>query len=107
MLNHKVINHFLGLVEIDTQGVYAFQTFLYDGLMQGGYRAVKSLTDVFAYRLLLFPLLISKGNHWYLPRHFTILIRLRMMMARITSKDCKPTLTANIKLEKVVRCGFT
>ena len=68
-LNDEVLNYYLQLKASESPGVYVFNTFFYPRLKAKGYEHVKGWTkyvDLFAYRLVLFPIHHEQGKHWSL-----------------------------------------
>lgn len=68
-LNDEIVNFYISLVTAERvgQGVYAFNTFFYSLLRDGGYGRVKTWTrriDLFAYHRILVP--IHEQDHWLL-----------------------------------------
>ena len=68
-LNDEVINYYLQLIASESPGVYVFKTNFYPKLKVKGYYHVKKSTkkvDIFAFRLVLFPIYHRILNHWSL-----------------------------------------
>ena len=68
-LNDEVLNYYLQLKASESPGVYVFNTFFYPRLKAKGYEHVKKWTknvDIFAFRIVLFPVYHKELEHWSL-----------------------------------------